>query len=331
MPSTALQLAQRIARQVGWPQPTTIAAASRTLTDDKIVDHMNEVGVALGHYYFWKFLFRQTILTTVAQITAGDADVTNASTSVTSDHADTVWTGTAGYKFKFNAYEEVYDIASVGGATSITLANAFNGTTATDGAYKIVQDEYDLPSDFDGELAFVHYLGPWNLKIQSPIGLFSDRFGPMARNLFGTTDALTTGNPRTATIVSRDDGTNDHLYKVILDPPPEKKMLIELAYYALLADHSADSDTWPFPAYIERVIVEGAAAAIRANAQDDNRGSLNLQLFFEERAETSGLIRTSDVTAQFQPDTGVLRKIAMRRRVSPGRYDLGWTITNERT
>lgn len=330
MAQTSLNLAKRIARKIGWPVPTTLDSTA-TLKSQKIEDAMNAVGVALGHYYFWPFLMKETIITTVDDITAGDADVTNASTTVTSNHASTSWTGTAGRKFKVDGYEEVYEISSVTSATEIELSNAFNGTTATDQGYTIAQDEYNLPSDYDGILNVVHYVGPDNLDIITPERMDRDRFGPIGTSILGTTSALQTGLPRKATIVGRDDGTNDELYKIVLDPFPDRIMLIPLKYYALLAEHTGDASTWPFPFYLDQVIVDGAAARLRTDGQDDSRTVFNLQEFFNGRNELAGMVPTHAMSAQFQPDTGVMRGSARRRRVTPGTYDLGWEILVERS
>lgn len=324
MPQTALQLCQRVARKGGWPEPTTIGAGA-DIKSKKIIDAVNAVGVALGHYYFWPFLYRESSIITVADITAGDADVTNNSTTVTSNHASTNWTGTTGYLFKANSYSEAYRIASVGGVNSITLLNTFNGTTAIDQSYVIVQDSYNLPTDYDGALSIVQFLTPWQLDLVSPELIDRFRFGPWGA------EPIVVGKPTRATIVSRDDNTDNHLFKVILDPFPDEKMVIPIKYYALLPQHTSDSATWSWPFHLEQVIVDGATARIRADGQDDSRAAFNLQEFFGSRNELAGLVPTYGMTASFQPGTGILRRAERLRRASPGRYDLGWTIGIERS
>jgi hypothetical protein len=106
-------------------------------------------------------------------------------------------------------------------------------------------------------------------------------------------------------------------------------MLVPIKYYALLAEHTLDADSWPFAFTHEQVIVDGAAAKIRVDGQDDTRGTFNVQEFFAGRNELAGLTPTYAMTAQFQPDTGVYRRANRRRRVSTGRYDLGWEILIE--
>jgi len=333
MPQTALQLTQKLARKVSWPVPTSIDSTT-DLKEQKLLDALNAVGIALGHYYFWPFLMKETNLTLVDDITAGDCDVTNGSATVTSDNADTDWTGAVGRLFKVNGYQEAYRITAVAAPTnpaSMTIDHVYNGVTNTDQGFVIAQDEYDMPSDFDHILSVVHYVGPDHLEITTPEKMDRHRFGPWGTTMIGTTSSMTVGLPRRATLVGRDDGTNDHLYKIVLDPMPDQDMILPIKYYALLAEHDEDSDTWPFPFYLEQVIIDGAAAKIRTDGQDDTRASFNLQEFFLGRNELAGLTPTHAMSAQFQPDTGVYRRAARRRRVSPGRYDLGWEIINERS
>ena len=98
----------------------------------------------------WPFYLDTGYFTTFDDISAGDADVTNASRSVTSDHASTSWPTSVLYrKFRLGSAQAFYRIASRVSATSITLEAPYQGDTDTDEAYSIFQDEYLLNADCD--------------------------------------------------------------------------------------------------------------------------------------------------------------------------------------
>jgi hypothetical protein len=281
------------------------------LKSQKIRDAINAVGVALGHYYFWPFLMKESLITTVDDYKTGNADVTFGSATVIG--GSTVWTGMAGRLFKATGFEEAYRITTVVSPTEITLETTYSGTTRTDVSYVIAQDEYHLNSDYDGILNIVRYVGPDNLDIVTPERIDRSRFGPFRDTSLGETSSLTVGLPKRATIVSRDDGTNNHLYKIVFDPFPDRIMVVPIKYYALLAEGTLGTETWPFPFYLEQVIVDGASGILRYDGQDDARGGFNLQQFFNSRNEIAGLTPTHAMTAQFQPDTGILRQMHSRK------------------
>lgn len=83
----------------------------------------------------------------LAEYTTGTVDCTTLTTSVTG--SSTVWTkAMTDRKFKFEDFEETYRIAQWSSATSITLADTYNGSTIDDGSYSIFQDEYLCPIDW---------------------------------------------------------------------------------------------------------------------------------------------------------------------------------------
>lgn len=104
----------------------------------------------MSGYTRWPFLMDIGYFTAVDDITAGDADVTAGSRSVTSDHASTSWgVGVVYRKLRIGSAQAYYPIATRVSATSITLESPYQGTTATDQSYKIYQDEYLLNADVD--------------------------------------------------------------------------------------------------------------------------------------------------------------------------------------
>ena len=111
---------------------------------------INQAVAKVASAWNWPFLYTHTFLSTVAEITAGDADVTNGSTSVTSDNGSTSWPATVvGRKFRLGSQRAYYTIATRVSATSITLDQPFQGSTDTDESYSIYQDEHLLRADVD--------------------------------------------------------------------------------------------------------------------------------------------------------------------------------------
>lgn len=316
----SLDLVQQICRSASWPEPSTIEGTS-DLKTKKVLQAVNYIGIVLGRYIFWRWLLKEGHIRTVAEYTTGDADCTLGSATVTSDNSSTAWTADMkGRVFKANAFEEAYRIKSVTPPNRLDLEELYNGTTTADLSYVIAQDTYSLPEDFDGELNFLQFTTPASLEIINPLDMDQVRFGPWAGNLLGTRDPIVTNQPRRCTI--RGTGSDGRL-QLQLDPFPDDAQQIRFTYYASLEKFEGDEDTWPFPVYMESVLHDGALSYIRTNAQDDERGTFDLQRFLNTRNELAGLQRTTDIFARFQPDTGKRRFRRVRRRITPGRYDLG--------
>lgn len=105
----------------------------------------------------WPWQERRAVLLTKAPYTTGTVSVSQGGTSVTG--TDTAWATADSFgqnnardldKITIGSHRDVYVISGTPGATSITLASRFTGSTVTDGTYAVFQDEYAMESDFDG-------------------------------------------------------------------------------------------------------------------------------------------------------------------------------------
>lgn len=95
----------------------------------------------------WPWLQDNQTIRMLAEYTTGTVDCTTLTTTVTG--TSTVWTkAMTDRKFKFDDFDEVYRIAQWSSATSIVLADTYNGSTVDDGTYTIFQDEYLCPVDW---------------------------------------------------------------------------------------------------------------------------------------------------------------------------------------
>lgn len=92
----------------------------------------------------WPFLHDEVTIRLLDKYDDEDIDVSEGETAITGN--DTVWTKDMTLrKIKFDAYDEIYTIAQVASATSIVLAETYNGDDIDDGDYDIFMDVYPCP------------------------------------------------------------------------------------------------------------------------------------------------------------------------------------------
>ena len=92
----------------------------------------------------WSFDFNKSAFNTEAEYTTGTVAITQSSTSVTG--TGTTWTGITNARHKLRIGGVAYPITTIGGNTSITLTEAFAGSTVTASTYGISKDEFLLPA-----------------------------------------------------------------------------------------------------------------------------------------------------------------------------------------
>ena len=95
----------------------------------------------------WRWLRNDRDLKIEAPYTTGTVSVTNDSRTITG--SGTSWTeAMVGAKIVIND-GEIFEILSVSSATSLSISERYQGTTASSLAYSIYRDEYPLWPDFD--------------------------------------------------------------------------------------------------------------------------------------------------------------------------------------
>jgi hypothetical protein len=106
----------------------------------------------------WSGQYREGWLSLVPVYTTGTVDVTQGSRTVTGS-GTTFTAAMVGRKFlgPDNAYYKVIAVAST---TSLTLSEAYQGTTATGSLYQIWKDEYVLYPDVFSLIAVTNYIEP---------------------------------------------------------------------------------------------------------------------------------------------------------------------------
>lgn len=100
---------------------------------------------------------RRSVIITRAPYTTGTVAITTATSRTAVTGTSTVWTTTdsygianarAGGKMTFSGTTDVYEVQTVGGAGSITLASQYVGSDLSGDSYQYFEDEYSLASDF---------------------------------------------------------------------------------------------------------------------------------------------------------------------------------------
>lgn len=124
---------------------------------------MIQIGLRLNHSYNylfdfhpWSFKNKEVNFATVAPYTTGTMDVTQGSTAVVGH--STTWTAAMAGRFVKCGVGGVpfYQIASVGGVTSLTLSQNYTDSTALKQPYSIFQHRYSIPSDCGNITAIIY-------------------------------------------------------------------------------------------------------------------------------------------------------------------------------
>ena len=96
------------------------------------------------------WLWDDDFFPTVAEHTTGNVDVTNGSITVNGGTSAPSFTAAmVGRKFRVGTENAFYKVATFVSSTSITLEQAYQGSTSTNESYSIFQDEFKLRADVD--------------------------------------------------------------------------------------------------------------------------------------------------------------------------------------
>lgn len=120
---------------------------SGTDIDTSLLRYMNAAGRELWASRMWDKRKKEVVLVTVAPYITGTVTVTNGSTTLTGS-GTTFTSAMTGRKFALSAGGPFYRVTYVS-ATEMTLARAYQETTASAQTYTIFQDEYDVASDLN--------------------------------------------------------------------------------------------------------------------------------------------------------------------------------------
>ena len=237
----------------------------------------------------WWWAERRAVLQTSAQYTTGTvATSTSARTTVTG--TSTLWTTATGYgsrnnanagdKIVFAGTEDVYSIASVGGAGTITLNEQWVGATAlTASTYRIYTDEYALASDFWRLVD--HRM--FTLAIPLPVISRQDFYAKYVRN-------NQPSQPRVSTIIDlAQSASTARQPRLVMHPPPDAVYNLPYRYITTnlavssagvaQTQLSATTDEPIIPLRYRHLLVFYAIAEWYRDRKDDGRASAARQAY----------------------------------------------------
>lgn len=287
----ALEILNDIADQLGWKQLTTVENETLLDKDDrKLIRTFNRVIRTMSAINDWTFLRAQGEVELVASYEVGVARMTNGSATVTGlDDPDI--TGTLlptwvaaheGRVLLLSGHPIPYLIKNVNTATSITLDRTYIGPT-TDGTsalpdlnYKIVQDRYDLPLDFDRPVD-----EDWTRFDDTSSTNIRVRDAATIRARRQQRAPFTTGDPDIVAIWARDE--QDEHRQAIFDQYPDAVRVVRFDYQKQHPKIELDNQRLLFPQKHEELIMSGVEFLALRGPEDDVRAELMLGDFLAQQ------------------------------------------------
>jgi hypothetical protein len=334
----ALELLNEVLDQMGWHQLTTLENEDILSKDDrKAVRAMNRVLRVLSGMNDWRFLREELEIQLIAEYKLGVIRVTNGSKTVTGlDDPGTVavdppvWTSAmAGRVLVVSGEPHMYVINTVDSATQLTLRSNYQGTTtdgtsdAPDKAYKIAQDAYDLPTDFDRPVD-----EKWTLFGDSttlPVGVVDAKTIRHRRRL--RSPFLTVDEPEVVALWKQDD-EGEHRVAVI-DPLPRSAKLLTGDYQRLHPKIIFDTQRILFPPRFDEMIQNGIEYLLRRGPEDDDRSQLMLTEYLREREEGISKQEMGQQRTRITADRQRYKQQEFKRLVR-GRTRINWGAAFDR-
>ena len=255
----------------------TANTATTNIADRLLNEALVDVHDSPGAKFPW--LERRDTLITHATYTTGTVAIA-AATRTTVTGTSTLWntavTGfgfnnaRAGGKMKFSN-NEVYEVSTVGGDTSITLLTLYTGDALSAASYTYFEDEYSLASDFAGFIDARYFSQIRNIPL---IGR------QQARMWFPRNDVPS--KPRAATLIQKAfSGSTSPAHRIVLYPPPDNEESFPYTYIttnlavssggAEQTQMTADTDEPIIPLRYRHVLVFHALYHWYSDRKDDSR------------------------------------------------------------
>jgi len=247
---TFLETRQRIAEILGVDSTDTTSDANATMIN-KLKEWVNARYRAISGSRTWNWLIKDSITQTVVEITTGTVTATTDSTTITFSSAPAV--SVAQWYIQFSDSNDWYQISThTAAVTTAVLANVFVGTTSSTLTYTLRKVYYSLPTDVSSVLDIKQARDGISLQYIS------------ARQLdYLVARRPRTGEPQYYSIVGLDPtvaATATKQYRVEFYPSPNLRMNLNVRYYHVVAELSADTDVpfTPEAAKIEYLSLDSA-------------------------------------------------------------------------
>jgi hypothetical protein len=227
------------------------ASTSDSSTVEMMKRYINQANHDVHIQQNWPWAERNGQLILHPTYSTGTVSITTGSSRLAVTGSSTAWTSDAsnygfnnariGGKMLLGSSVNIHRVATVGGATSITLATTtpYLGDDLSGASYTYFEDEYDLPSDF------------WRLidarKFSDTMPI--DIIGRQEFHRRYARNSTVAAAPRVCTIIpvnaSADVGTND-VYRVQFHPVPSAVLAVPFRYITInLARDTNITDVGP--------------------------------------------------------------------------------------
>lgn len=272
---TGLALINEVEDRLGWRQTDTLEGTQRPETR-KLVRLLNRVLNSMQSLDDWPMLRGDGTLQLVPALT-GDAyfELSNGSAAVAlgASETDLAFDETLiNRAIKLGSHDTIYRIESVESASALTLNRPYLGDDWEDAdgtlAYKIVQDRYTLPEDFDRPTdSWDNFFGDPSIE---PVGPNAFRKRRMDR-----AGAMTIDDPSVFTIYGLDP--SETFQVVHMDPYPENARVLTYTYQKNHPKIETDEDRVLFPKTHEGIVIEAMLQLANRDYEDSDKTQVVLQ------------------------------------------------------
>lgn len=317
---TGLALINEVEDRLGWRQTETLEGTQRPETR-KLVRLLNRVLASMQTLDDWPFLREDGTLQLAAAET-GDAyfELSNASATVTLGASETTLSFDDTYKnraIQLGSHATIYRIKKVVSTTEIQLNRPYLGDDWTDAdgtlAYKIVQDRYTLPENFDRPTGdWANFFGNPGLQAIGPEEMLSRR-----RERANT---LLLGDPDFFTVYGLDDSETFQVCH--FDPYPENTRILSFTYQKNHPEIETDEDRVLLPKSHESIAIECMLQLANRDYEDSQKTQLVLQDMIRTINQAQGSGNVSHDRMQLSPN-GKHRMAHHSRWRGGTRYDYG--------
>ena len=234
-------------KAIGEPEITEFT--STNILQQTLIEAANNAVRDIRDRFNPDWVYKRTTVQMTDDVTTESAAMTNGSTTVTSvdDDGDdaTNWDSgvSAGMWFRASGDNDSYLISEVGDEddpTTITLENAYRGTTSTASGYRIFQDTYAIDDADFGQLQLASYgdAASWVTGLQGNVGnheMAIISLTELYKRTGGDLHRDTSGRPISITEITPDSSNNPQF---IFWPFPTDNWIIELWYSVEYTENS---------------------------------------------------------------------------------------------
>jgi len=218
----------------------------------EIMQALNTAHLEVHGAYDWPWTYKEVNLNLNPSYSTGTVSVNVGSATVTG--SGTTWsTGWTNRRIRLDNNQD-WPVASIGGAGTLTLSQAYFGAANLSGAsYVIYQDVFTMPSDFEPGRDLILTQPDVRIRVRHIPRLALETQGVVLKSLFtniamGYTD-------------QGQDANGNHLIRLI--PPPTNSNTLRMVYKARPADFTALSDTPDLPQTYQDIIELMAEAEVK--------------------------------------------------------------------